>query len=564
MEPSAHLSKGIKPADGSGSQPIVVRQRRRRRGSTIVSLVLAAVLGGGVASVWWASSFPSPEELAAAAEPPPPAILTVPVEFRDLESTITLRGDVFATDVATVESFSGGVITRVLVTAGDAVEAGDVVIEVSGRPVFIFEGAFPIYRDLAPGVQGDDVAQLQAGLKSLGLEIDDESGVYGASTGQAVLALYDTVGYEPLPAPDVTPDDLKSAEFALETARIAVDAAKTALKLGSQGPPAAELAEAQAIVDAAKRNVDLAEATEAANRAIADVVVENAQAAYDRVQADPASTLEQVDAARLALVEAQQAREIQANADAAAVAGARDDLVVALARLDDLSEPVDSSSLAAALKTARLEESRAEETLSLLASKTGPTVGLNEIRFVADLPAIVAHVHVAASDVDDGELLTLSSESLEVRVPLSKATESMVQEGSEATIEDDEGNVMPARVSGVQVATTPVGGEETNSATPGSTGYEAVVVGVETIPSSLRGRNVRVNILISGTETPQMAVPMSAVFPQEDGSSSVAVLADDGKVTTVPVTLGESAGGFVAVSNTDGALERGDRVIVSQ
>jgi peptidoglycan hydrolase-like protein with peptidoglycan-binding domain len=78
-------------------------------------------------------------------------------------------------------------------------------VEVAGQPLFVFEGSVPAYRDLAPGDSGTDVAQLQAGLESLGYSIgSDTSGVYGAGTEGAVAAYYQAIGY-PVPKVSVGP-----------------------------------------------------------------------------------------------------------------------------------------------------------------------------------------------------------------------------------------------------------------------------------------------------------------------------------------------------------------------
>ena len=43
---------------------------------------------------------------------------------------------------------------------------GSVIVEVAGRPLFVFPGTVPAYRNLSPGETGTDVAQLQAGLRA--------------------------------------------------------------------------------------------------------------------------------------------------------------------------------------------------------------------------------------------------------------------------------------------------------------------------------------------------------------------------------------------------------------
>jgi peptidoglycan hydrolase-like protein with peptidoglycan-binding domain len=67
--------------------------------------------------------------------------------------------------------------------------------------VFVFEGTYPAYRDLAPGESGPDVAQLQSNLQVLGYSTGaDASGVFGAGTSAAVAAFYKNLGYTAPPA----------------------------------------------------------------------------------------------------------------------------------------------------------------------------------------------------------------------------------------------------------------------------------------------------------------------------------------------------------------------------
>ncbi|MFV2109040.1 hypothetical protein [Micromonospora sp. LOL_015] len=74
--------------------------------------------------------------------------------------------------------------------------SGDVVAEVSGRPVIAMVGHFPAYRDVCPGMSGPDVAQLQRSLQPLyGIRVD---GHFGAATEAAISRLYRRLGYLPV------------------------------------------------------------------------------------------------------------------------------------------------------------------------------------------------------------------------------------------------------------------------------------------------------------------------------------------------------------------------------
>jgi hypothetical protein len=88
------------------------------------------------------------------------------------------------------------VVTKIFLGRGAAVAPGNVIVEVAGRPLFVFQGSVPAYRNLVPGDSGNDVAQLQTGLESLGYSTGgDTSGVFGAGTAAAVTAYYTALGY---------------------------------------------------------------------------------------------------------------------------------------------------------------------------------------------------------------------------------------------------------------------------------------------------------------------------------------------------------------------------------
>ena len=86
-------------------------------------------------------------------------------------------------------------MTRLPPPAGSAIVEGAVVIGVSGRPVFLMEGEVPVYRTLAPGMAGEDIAQLQAALARLGYSPETD-GFFGGGTKLAVRELYRRAGFQ--------------------------------------------------------------------------------------------------------------------------------------------------------------------------------------------------------------------------------------------------------------------------------------------------------------------------------------------------------------------------------
>lgn len=130
-------------------------------------------------------------------------------------------------------------MTKLPLKAGDTVAAGQLLAEVSGRPVFALKGTLPVYRDLRPGATGDDVAQLQQALRALGHGTGaDAKGVFGAGTKAALTARYRAIGYDPLPAVADGGDAVKAARLTVRSAQWAVEDASAAAGEPSPGPGA--------------------------------------------------------------------------------------------------------------------------------------------------------------------------------------------------------------------------------------------------------------------------------------------------------------------------------------
>lgn len=170
-----------------------------RRTALTLTLILGAVL---IAAGTWvvALRVQSPDQREAAAAPPSAQPVTVTVARGDLaERTTVLASAQYAQTVSlpVPQPTEGrGVITRTGAQAGSTLYAGQVVTWVNSRPLIALAGAFPLYRDLYLGDQGDDVRLLQQALSDLGYGIAVD-GTLGARTAAAVTALYETTGAPP-------------------------------------------------------------------------------------------------------------------------------------------------------------------------------------------------------------------------------------------------------------------------------------------------------------------------------------------------------------------------------
>ncbi len=173
--------------------------KRRTIAILVVAVVVVAALAG-----WLAGHFiQSPAEAAARRSAPPASPILVPAEERLLSTDIVTRGTARfgSAQVLTLvpsELKSGRQIVTGLPEDGTELAEGDVVLTVSGRPVFLLEGGEPSYRDLGPGIVGEDVRQLERALKRLGFDPGPADGVYDAGTEAAVAELYGAASYEPV------------------------------------------------------------------------------------------------------------------------------------------------------------------------------------------------------------------------------------------------------------------------------------------------------------------------------------------------------------------------------
>jgi hypothetical protein len=213
------------------------RLARRRRVLVAVALVACLVSAGAVGV---STRLKSPAQAAAEAEAPQATVLTAPVARRVLASTVVMRGAVTAArrvEVTPTAAFGASqlVVTGVRVRPGTVVGKIQVLLEVSGRPVIALPGRIPAYRDLKPGDDGKDVAQLQRALTSFGLDVSDRDGKYGSSTKAAVGELYRRLGFSAPLAGDA--DAVESSRASVREARRRLEQAERLVADRAQAVP---------------------------------------------------------------------------------------------------------------------------------------------------------------------------------------------------------------------------------------------------------------------------------------------------------------------------------------
>lgn len=193
--------------DADDHAVLSLRLRRQRRLLWLAGCSTVLAVGGLLAS----RLVQSPAEVAAAAEAPPPTVLTAPVSYGVLRTTVVFRGTfssgrtISFTPSAEVAPGGSGPPARSLVVSGIAahlgtqVRPGQVLLDVSDRPVFVLTGAVPAFRDMVQGESGGDIGQLQAALAQLGYGSNpDRYGIFGPGTAAAVRQFYAAIGF-PVP-----------------------------------------------------------------------------------------------------------------------------------------------------------------------------------------------------------------------------------------------------------------------------------------------------------------------------------------------------------------------------
>ncbi|MFE7588675.1 peptidoglycan-binding protein [Kitasatospora sp. NPDC057512] len=511
METPEPEATAAEPATPAGPTP-----RRRRRLIVVIALVAAVTAGGGM---WAATLIRSPEQAAADAKAPPATVLTAPVVQRVLSNTTVLRGvftagQSFPVQPGAVSASAGGpgggnpIVTALKVGSGDAVDSGQVLAEVSGRPVIALPGSTPAYRDMAPGESGGDIGQLQDVLRDMGYYPGgDDKGYFGAATKAAVARLYQKLGY-----PAATTGDQTAT--AVRTAQQAVDQAK------------------QAVQDLASQPARGGEPTAAATAGTADTA---GTAAGKSGAPAPGATGTGAP-----------------SGGAAALARARADLT---AKQQDLAraQAKDGPQLPAA-EVVFLPALPAR--VGAVGARVGDRVTAPVLTLTAGGLNLTGHLLPGdAPLVKPGMDVTVLSETTGVQLP--------AKVGSVGAL------VTPGSPGGGGGGGS--GGGGAASAAPAAPGagtdpYVPLVVTPDAPwDPALEGQDVRITVVAASTQGEVLAVPSSAISSGVDGRTSVSVAGADGTRRTVEVTAGVAADGFVEVKPAAGAeLRPGEQVVVGR
>ncbi len=219
-------------------------RRRIRSLLLVLGLVVLAAAGG------WAlgSRIQSPAEAAARTAPPQASPILVPVEQRVIETNIIARGTarygqpVSISLVPSTLKLAPAILTGVPEIDARLTE-GSLLLTVSGRPVFVLQGALPVYRDMGPGLSGEDVRQLETALQRMGMDPGEVDGRFDQNTSAAVAAFYRAAGFEPFGPTPAQKQQIRDLEAALAMATSQKSAAEDA---AARAPLGVEAARARA------------------------------------------------------------------------------------------------------------------------------------------------------------------------------------------------------------------------------------------------------------------------------------------------------------------------------
>ena len=450
-------------------------------------IAAVALIAAGVG--WFAGQrIKSPADIAAETEPPEASLITVPVEERELSTSVVIRGQVEFDDVAEIPvnpSAEGStIITNIPLSVGDDLIEGAVAVEVAGRPLLVLEGELPVFRPLAPGVEGPDVRQLEEALTRLGYDAGQVDEVFDNNTEQAIAAFYRAAGYSPN---EPTSDELAQLQVARDRVRSATTqlaqvqagsaqgvSESTRLSLDQQVRQAQDFltdaqAERTALLSPATADREAAEIEERGARAAAELAAARVLTARAGTHPDTAAAVTPTELAEFERINTEASERFTAAIEATPIArgieaaikleqdrlvrDAETNLAIAVAsRSEALAPPVGGNGVA----EARAELSDANVALADLDAQIGTSIPTNELIFLPQLPRVVQQVFVETGDIPQGPAMSVTGSGVVIRSSVSAADRPLLAEGVEGVMDDANlGLSVPVRV--VFVADTPGG-----------------------------------------------------------------------------------------------------------
>jgi hypothetical protein len=479
------------------------------------------------------------------------------------------------------------VVTK-LPEPGAILEAGQVLMEVDGRPVFILTGELPLWRTVGPGVIGPDVAALRAALDALGIDAGQEGrNAYDDALSAGIAELFSHGDYDPpaalaaedeayqtaLDAVEMAERSLTDAQLALTEAEKAeptdltimqadnaVASARRALKAARTGDAGEAVASAQYELKLAKAQRD--DLLAPRDTTEEQTALSDAQAQLTRAQGELAATPtddpearrmaeDSVAAAQTMVASAQRAldkaklgptdldkmqaeRAVTVAEDALAKAkvgdmgealrSAEEQLTVAKAERKALNEPLDTSAQSLTVTNAQEDLAKARETLAEAGLNT---VSPRDILMVGAESIRVDSVKAQLGLAADGAVIGWTETVLYGRVDLTEAQRSRVSTGSPVTVTLPSGNELPGVIGDITNATT---NPQTFEMIPARARID---IEDQAALADIGLATVTVSLIENETED-TLVVPVTALMALAEGGYCVEL--EDG--TLVPVEVG--------------------------
>ena len=152
----------------------------------IIGIVALLVVGGAV--VYSSSSGSSSDSK--------PILITAVAVPRDLRDEVTVQGTLGRVEERTINSVSEAAqVSKVFLEDGATLIAGESILALDGRSSVTTDGAFPFFRRLDVGAEGEDVAQLNATLRAAGYSPGGAGRLYTEQTRFALAQWQAAHGY---------------------------------------------------------------------------------------------------------------------------------------------------------------------------------------------------------------------------------------------------------------------------------------------------------------------------------------------------------------------------------
>ena len=531
---------------------------RKRLFLAVVAVAVAFGAGGYVLG----QQLESPEDARSEVAAPEASLIAVPVEATALSNDVVVRGDAEfegAVDLELDAALGDGtarVVTGRVPEIDAEVNEGDVIIEVSGRPVFVLGSDLPTFREFKPGLEGDDVLQLETSLERLGFLTVEPDRLYGAATEDAILALYEAAGYEPRAASDGEESQLKSAEQAVEAARTTLananDVLSDLLRPPSLVQQTREVQARQQLLDQIER------AQEMLDDAKEDRPSEALLQAEEALQQPMVSTA-RIDQANRAVTSAEDAEQARVDAAQDQLDNARQSLIDADAiTAAEESDGVDTSNAQRNVTDAQERLDQAESDLAELEDEVGVRFPVAEVVFLPNLPRTVTSIDVERGDFVNGAVMRISGTKVRITTGVSESNRPLLEVGQRVVIDSEQLDIE------VQGEITELADRKGTNGVADTRYYMLVTPIGEYNVSELVGVNFRLQIPLERSEGEVLAVPLAALSAGADGSSRVEVERADGATELVAIEVGlqDKNRSLVEVIPIDGNLSAGDLVVI--